>query len=266
MFRFLTLCIITITSFSLFAAGSVRPWMGVHIEQAKIVKGVLITKAVEDTPAFRAGFKKGDIILTVDKTKVFTPKSLIELIINKGVGNSVSISYLESGKTEKTTTLKLEAMPGLVDLLKKSLLGKKAPNFTTNILSKNKSKSYELHKNSKKVKIIEFWATWCGACMQAHPIVSDFAKKHIDKIQVLSISNEPPRKIRKFLAQASKKLNLTDEILFLQGEATTIPKDYNIPALPTFIVLDKNNIARFITVGVGSNLNQAFEEAIKLTK
>lgn len=255
--------VLSLHSFPVWAQASVRPWMGVYIEKED--RGILIKKSVPETPAFRAGLKSSDIILAVDGFEMKTPDELIKYLINKGVGNTVKLKYLKEGKIVKETILKLEAMPGLTDLLKRQLLDKKAPSFIANILSESKEKTYDLSKHLNKVKIIEFWATWCGACMQAHPLLNKFASKYQDKISIIAISNEGPVKIKKFLAQNTKSSGQKTHIIYLQGYDTKIAELYPVPALPTFLILDQQNIVREILVGVGENLTAAFEKALSLT-
>lgn len=45
---------------------------------------------------------------------------------------------------------------------------------------------------SKKVVVIDFWATWCGPCMKLGPIVEELAEKYEDKaiIGKLNIDEE----------------------------------------------------------------------------
>jgi thiol-disulfide isomerase/thioredoxin len=249
---------------SAFAQKQLKPWMGVHIE--KVSNGVLIKKAVTDTPAFRAGFKAGDIVQSIDDVKVSTPAELIQIIQSKGVGHKVKIKYLDSKKKEKETTLALEAMPGILDMAKKNLLNKLAPDFNAKVFSNPNKKEFSLSKEIGKVKVIEFWATWCGACMQAHPIVSQFASENKKNITVISISDEEPRLIKKFLHHAKKNKHTSNDVLFLQAAKTKIMNNYFVPALPMFLVLDKKNKVRFLTIGTGNNLNQAFEMAKSLVK
>ncbi len=210
--------LLMLLSFATAAQQSVRPWIGVQIDVAK--EGVIIQKALPGTPGFRAGFQSGDIITAVDGTKVASPKDLITLVSNKGVGNEVTIDYISNNKNKKTT-LKLEAMPGITELANKKLLNNESPDFTAKILSKYDEKEFTLSKHKNKVKILEFWATWCVACLQAHPIISNFSKQNKD-ITVLAISNEDPIVVKKYLTVAKAKKITNDSVLFLQGEKDKI--------------------------------------------
>ena len=119
--------ILFLLSSNLLAQNSVKPWMGVHIEESK-TQGVLIQKSVQGTPAFKAGLKSGDIVLRVDKTEVNSPKALIKAVTSKGVGHKVEITFLRNNK-KQSATLKLEAMPGMLELAKRNLLNRPLPDL-----------------------------------------------------------------------------------------------------------------------------------------
>lgn len=248
---------------SVFAQESVRPWIGIHIEKHE--KGVFVKKAVDGTPGFRAGLSSGDIIIQIDKTKVATPSELIAVVQNKGVGNKVTITYLKDGGKQTKTSLELEAMPGLTEVAEKRLLNNKAPQFKGKILSHDKIKEYDLSKD-KKVKLIEFWATWCPACIQAHPFMDQFAAENKDSITVLSLSSEDSIKVKKYLKKAKQHKLSSGAVLFLNDPTEKINGDYLVPALPMFLVIDQQNTVKFLTVGVGKKMFEAFNLAKKLAK
>jgi S1-C subfamily serine protease len=116
------------------AQEAIRPWIGVQIEHSML--GVLIENTYPDTPAARAGLSTGDTIILIDGEKVSTPKELIELVAQKGVGNKVTLTYIDNSGSEKETQLELEVMPGMSKLAEKKLLNKSLPKFDLNILSK----------------------------------------------------------------------------------------------------------------------------------
>ncbi len=260
MFNFIILLSFLFSSSFSYAQKSVRPWMGVHIEKSPDEQGVLIKKSVEGTPAFKAGLKSQDIVVSVDETKVMTPEALIELIVSKGVGHSVKVKFLRK-KNLMEVVLKLEAMPGMLDLAKRNLLEEKAPKINLkNLNPLSTSKKWKL--DTSKAKIIEFWATWCGACLQAHPAINEFVKKHHKSVQFISVSTEKTIKIKKYLNKDKSKVN--KEIIYLNDEGSTLDDKYFVPALPMFFVLDKNNIIKHISIGTGENLLKVFQMAIEL--
>ncbi len=97
--------------------GSVeRGWLGVRIapvsdEVAMALgfeegTGVMIEDVTADTPAADAGFRKGDIVLSVNGAAVETPRDLTRAIATERPGAEVAITYLRRGEeTEVTVTL-----------------------------------------------------------------------------------------------------------------------------------------------------------------
>ena len=86
----------------------VRGWLGVGIQaltkelskQFGIQEGhgVLINEVYEDDPAYAAGIKPGDIILTVDEEPVDSPNQLSRLVARVGPGENAKIRVLRDGK------------------------------------------------------------------------------------------------------------------------------------------------------------------------
>jgi serine protease Do len=93
------------------ATGKVtRGWLGVAIqpltqELAKSfgitgTQGALIASVSEDSPAARAGFKPGDVIVTFDGKTVEGPRTLPAIVANTKVGSAVPVVVLRDGKRQ----------------------------------------------------------------------------------------------------------------------------------------------------------------------
>ena len=51
-----------------------------------------------------------------------------------------------------------------------------------------------------KVYIVEFWATWCGPCIQSMPHLAQLQTEYASKgVQIVSISDEDLETVEKFL-------------------------------------------------------------------
>lgn len=66
-------------------------------------KGAYVKRVEDRSPAEKAGFKEGDVIITVDKEKIFSPDDLIECIRNKKPGDRIEIGFIRDGKENKST-------------------------------------------------------------------------------------------------------------------------------------------------------------------
>lgn len=73
-------------------------------------EGVVITSVVPGSPADAAGLKEGDIVLSIDDTKIGAIDKLAQTIQQKGAGREVAITVMRNGKRE-TLKAKLGARP-----------------------------------------------------------------------------------------------------------------------------------------------------------
>ncbi|MGF7161108.1 serine protease Do [Rhodoligotrophos appendicifer] len=105
---------------SLIKNGEVtRGWLGVAIQPvnqeiadsigAKSTQGALVTQVTADSPASKAGFKTGDMIVSVDGEPVKNPRDLSRKIAGIEPGEKAELGVLRSGK-EETITVAIAAM------------------------------------------------------------------------------------------------------------------------------------------------------------
>ena len=93
-----------------------RGWLGVRIQPVsedvamalgfEEGKGVMVADVTADTPAEKAGFKQGDIVLSVNGEEVETPRDLTRAIAIKAPGTEVEITLLRRGQ-EQTVSVTL---------------------------------------------------------------------------------------------------------------------------------------------------------------
>jgi len=105
----------------LIQIGHVRtPWIGVYIQevtpeiaqQFNLTKaqGVLVADVVENTPAERAGIKRGDIIIKVNNQEVNSTTELQNKIKSLNIGEKATLEVLRNGKA-LSFIIKVEEKP-----------------------------------------------------------------------------------------------------------------------------------------------------------
>ncbi|MDK2823177.1 MAG: serine protease Do [Clostridia bacterium] len=87
----------------------IRPWLGVYIQPVtkeladyfglKKPEGVLISSVADNSPAQKAGLRRGDIILEYNKTKITKPQELQDAVKDSKIGDKVVILIYREGKT-----------------------------------------------------------------------------------------------------------------------------------------------------------------------
>ena len=231
-----------------------KPWMGIVIETTKVNDGVQIKDTVPETPAAKAGLMANDVVKKIDGVAMTDAKQLITYIQAKGVGNEVIIDLIRAGKDMKIT-LKLEAKPDDLELIRKSLIGKKVPEFALDLVEKEGRLTSKDIEN--KVTVIEFWATWCPACRDSHPRLSKFAA---DKpgINVIAVSDEDIPELKAYADKVKPKFTIA------RDTSREFSKQFMVSAIPMTVVVDKTRTITFATLGAGVYLEEAIAHALSL--
>lgn len=235
-----------------------KPWLGIGIEDHKL--GALITRVIPETPAHKAKLMNKDIVTHVNKVKISSAKDLVEKIQSLGVGN---IAHLELIRDKKTLTfdIALVARPEMLDIAKKVLLNKPAPDFDLKSTHKGLKGFNSTTDLKGKVTFLHFWATWCPACRFSHKPLNDYIERQKDSdFQLITISDEDHNTINQYIKKYNLKLATYSDA---ENKAAEI---FRVSALPTIIIIDKKGIVREVSVGAGSYLENALKTADNLLK
>ena len=97
-------------------------------------------------------------------------------------------------------------------------------------------KDIQINKNDGKIKILNFWATWCAPCKKEMPSL-DVLQSNNENIKVFPINLEKPnqKKTRKFFDDLDIK---SLEIYF--DPEFELSKKFKLKGVPTTIILDKS--------------------------
>lgn len=117
-------------------------------------------------------------------------------------------------------------------------VGQVAPDFT---LETPNGKPLSMHSVKGKVKILDFWASWCGPCRAENPNVVELYKKfHPKGLEIVGISLDENADQWK---QAIKDDKLTwQQMSDLKGWESEVAQLYGISAIPHTVILDENNV------------------------
>lgn len=95
------------------------PWLGVTTQDITSElrdglnyqgKGVIVNRVVSNSPAERAGIRKGDVIATFGSRTIDSPSDLVDLVRDARVGESVSLGIVRNG-TRRTLSARLAEWP-----------------------------------------------------------------------------------------------------------------------------------------------------------
>lgn len=157
----------------------------------------------------------------------------------------------EQGFDEHVRAAKEAARKSVMSKVSASLIDKPAPDFTLVGLD---GKKVTLSKLKGKVVVVDFWATWCGPCIQSFPHLQKVYEKYSKdpNVVILAVNTWENEKgearektVRKFIAD--KKY--TFSVLFDQDNATVTA--FGVEGIPTKFMIDKNGRIRFKDIGFG---------------
>ena len=136
------------------------------------------------------------------------------------------------------------------------LVGKPAPDFTLDLVG---GKSFHLAESKgKEVVVLDFWATWCGPCLQAMPQVERAAAQFKDQnVRLVAVNlQETAEQVTALLER--QKLHVT---VALDRDGAVAEK-YKAVAIPQTVIIGRDgNVARLF-VGGGPHLEDQLKEAI----
>ncbi|MAA64188.1 MAG: redoxin [Alteromonadaceae bacterium] len=117
-----------------------------------------------------------------------------------------------------------------------------APDFT---LKSNQGENLRLEDYRGQVVMLNFWASWCGPCRQEMPLIDDIYSKYKDLgFTVLAVNvDEDSTDANRFL----EAVPVSYPVLY--DNDSKVSERYNVEAMPTTVMIDRDGNARFLHHG-----------------
>lgn len=230
-----------------------RAWLGVYLgSDGK--PGVIVRKVHPGSPAAKAKLKAGDRILSVNNATLANVRALQLEVTSYRPGDKVVLALNRAGKSLRIVVL-LERLLTYPQRVRKALVGKPAPKFAVaRIGSGSKMVSSQAMKG--KLWLLEFWATWCGACRQVIPMLKKIHKQYSPYgLHIVSIAKDKPARV----ARLANLLGLPYTV-GVDPQGTVLSK-YLVNPIPAFMLINKKGVV--IDVAVGRTWVTSFRRMLK---
>jgi thiol-disulfide isomerase/thioredoxin len=117
-----------------------------------------------------------------------------------------------------------------------------------------------IHADGARVRVVDFWASWCEPCRDQFPLLDDLLEAHgASGLSVYAVSFDEDRaQIDEFLRDTPVRF----EILWDKG-GESLSGPLAIDRLPTTLILDREGVVRNAHVGGGARQAEELEREVR---
>jgi thiol-disulfide isomerase/thioredoxin len=145
---------------------------------------------------------------------------------------------------------------GGVTGIESPLVGQPAFSFKLDLLDGSK---FHLAGHKGRVVVLEFWATWCGPCLQSMPLIEGVVREFAGQpVELLAVNlEEQPEQIKSMLERHKLKLPVA-----LDRDGVVAAR-YAVTAIPQTVVIDRDGKVARVFVGGGKKMAESLRKAIQ---
>lgn len=157
------------------------------------------------------------------------------------------------GRNDEAAVFEAESDTFLASTLKKTFTNDPVGDVQLESLEGRRLKLADM---KGKVVLINFWATWCGPCIQEMPFLRKLHEKYKEKgLQIIAVSiDDDPREVRRFATK--------NQLTFLVAHSPTLGEQLKAQPIPTTLFIDKHGHLRYRKIGFAEGEEREIEIVI----
>lgn len=137
-------------------------------------------------------------------------------------------------------------------------LDEPAPDFT---LKSNQGSNIRLADLKGEVVMINFWATWCGPCLQEMPLLNELYQKYESAGFTLLGVNVEDEEDKAKVNDMMEKLQVSFPILYdVESIASEL---YSVDAMPSTVFVDREGNFRYVHRGYKPGDEEGYKKIVQ---
>jgi thiol-disulfide isomerase/thioredoxin len=139
--------------------------------------------------------------------------------------------------------------------MESTLVGQLAPEFSLQTLDES---WFKLSEHRGKILLLDFWASWCGPCVQSMPQIDTLMADYpAEEVLLVTVNlQESPAQIKALL----ERLKIAPQVVL--DETGLVAEAYGAKAIPQTVLIDRDGVVARVFVGGGPKLPGQLKEAI----
>jgi len=136
------------------------------------------------------------------------------------------------------------------------LLGKPAVAFKLPLLDGG---SFDLAKEKGRIVVLDFWATWCGPCVQSLPgLIEAMGAFPADRVELIGVNqSEAPAQVKRFLETRGWKLTVA------MDAGQNVAQKYGVDGIPHTVIIGPDGKVAWVKTGAGPDGETEVAAAVK---
>jgi len=232
-------------------------WLGVALSaRLPDQPGAVVSNVLRRSPADAQGLQVGDIVLGINAEPVSDPEQLSSAIAALGAGGRANL-IVQRGAEQRLFALELGNNPGFEGQLRLGFVGAPAPELAGVEVAQGDA-GPTLRSMRGRVVVLEFWATWCGACRALQPTLNAWHDRYpARQAQIVSVTIDSALQAASDAAQLGLRYSVLSDP---EGQTARL---YQAFALPTLFVIDRAGVVREVSVGYDPARLRALEATVE---
>ncbi|MEE1944291.1 TlpA disulfide reductase family protein [Pedobacter sp. KR3-3] len=226
----------------------------------------LSLKALAQAPATKIVPKLEQTSVVKDPDGLTLPYAVWKKMLETG---EYSVKPVEKGSkefviyqlTEIEKSIRAERLKALIPAMGKPMASssfKEGDKFVGERITDMNGNKFDLKKISDKIYVINFWFIDCAPCRDEIPELNELVKQYKDNKDVvfLAIALDDRYTIKQFLKTLPFSYNIVDDGRYYANK-------YGVKSYPTHVIIGKDGLIKFSTVGLAPHTMHWIEKTIK---